>query len=110
MQKPSAPKTEGIAGQGVMIKSILTVAAALIGAAIITLPGLAPQVQARAPAFGVKGDRVDARPTGTACSQHEWPYFEVTCLRDGKNPFGEAHQVRIVAIDRLLPLADAARQ
>jgi hypothetical protein len=84
-----------------MIKSAYVVAAAVIAAILVAMPGLS-MVQARGPALGVKGDRVDARPLGTACSQHEWPYFETSCLRDAKKPFGEARQVRIVTTDRLL--------
>jgi len=77
------------------------VAAAIVAACLIAVPSLSPQVQARAPVLGAKGDRVDARPLGTACSQHEWPYFEAACVRDAKNPFGEARAVRIVSTDRL---------
>lgn len=88
-----------------MFKSLYVIAAALIAAAIISFPSLSPQVQARAPALGVKGDRVDARPLGTACAQREWPYFESTCLRDPRKPFGEAREVRIVSTDRLPQLA-----
>jgi hypothetical protein len=83
-----------------MMKITYAVAAALIAAAIITLPGLT-QVQANAPILGAKGDRVDARALGTECSKNEWPYFETACLRDSKNAFGQAHQVRIVTTDRL---------
>jgi hypothetical protein len=94
-----------------MIKTAYVVAAAVIAAVIVAMPSLS-MVQARAPVLGVKGDRVDARPLGAACSQHEWPYFETSCLRDAKNPFGEARQVRIVTTDRLLrpaPTAIASR-
>ncbi len=91
-----------------MIKSVYAIAAALIAAAIVALPSLSPQVQARAPALGAKGDRVDGRPLGTACSRREWPYFEAACLRDAKNPFGEARQVRMVSTDRLPQLAESA--
>jgi hypothetical protein len=83
-----------------MMKITYAVAAALVAAAIVTLPGLT-QVQAHAPILGAKGDRVDARALGTACSKNEWPYFEAACLRDAKNPFGEARQVRIVTTDHL---------
>ena len=90
-----------------MIKTAYVVAAAVIAAIIVAMPSLS-MVQARAPALGAKGDRVDARALGTACSQREWPYFETSCLRDAKNPFGEARQVRIVTTDRLLqPVATA---
>lgn len=94
-----------------MIKTAYVVAAAVIAAVIVAMPSLS-MVQARAPALGVKGDRVDARPLGSACSQREWPYFETSCLRDAKNPFGEARQVRTVTTDRLLqpaPIAFASR-
>jgi hypothetical protein len=90
-----------------MIKTAYVVAAAVIAAIIVAVPSLS-MVQARGPALGVKGDRVDARPLGAACSQREWPYFESSCLRDAKNPFGEARQVRIVTTDRLLQPAPTA--
>jgi hypothetical protein len=83
-----------------MQKSILTFSAAMIAAAIAALPS--PQVRAGRP-----GDQVEARLLGTACSQREWPYFAVPCLRDPKRPFGEARQVRIVSIDHLPPLTDS---
>jgi hypothetical protein len=94
-----------------MIKTAYVVAAAVIAAAIVAMPSLS-MVQARAPALGAKGDRVDARPLGSACSQREWPYFETSCLRDAKNPFGEARQVRLVTTDHLsqpVVTASAAR-
>ena len=84
-----------------MIKTAYVVSAAVIAAVIVAVPSLS-MVQARGPVLGAKGDRVDARPIGTACSQHEWPYFETSCLRDAKNPFGEARQVRVVTTDHLL--------
>jgi hypothetical protein len=84
-----------------MTKSIYAIAAALVAAAIVCLPSLSPQVQASAPTFGIKGDRVDARALGAACSHREWPYYEAACLRDAKYPFGEARQVRLVSADRL---------
>jgi hypothetical protein len=87
-----------------MMKSAYVVAAALVAAVIVSLLSLAPQqVQASAPALGVKGDRVDARPLGSACSQREWPYFEAACLRDPKNPRGapSAHRFnRSIAVSR----------
>lgn len=94
-----------------MIKSAYVIAASLIAAVIVGLPSLSPQVQAHAPMLGAKGDRVDARPLGTACSQREWPYFETSCLRDAKYPFGEARAVRVVSTDRLPALPEStARQ
>ena len=73
-------------------------AAALAGVAVM-IPGLTPQVEAHN--YGVKGDRLDAHPTGTACSQRAWPYFEASCLRDTTSASHEARPVRLVAIDHL---------
>jgi len=83
-----------------MMKSAYVIAAALVGAGLIALPSLS-QVQASAPVLGAKGDRVDARPVGAACSAREWPYFETSCLRDPTQPFGQARKVRMVSTDRL---------
>jgi hypothetical protein len=83
-----------------MMKSAYVIAAALVAGGILALSSLS-QVQASAPVFGVKGDRVDARPIGAACSAREWPYFETGCLRDSAHPFGQARQVRMVSIDQL---------
>jgi hypothetical protein len=83
-----------------MMKSAYVIAAALVAAGIVALPSLS-QVQASAPVLGAKGDRVDARPIGTACSAREWPYFETACLRDPKLPFGQARKVRLVFTDQL---------
>jgi hypothetical protein len=93
-----------------MIRFVYIITAAAIAAVIIVLPSLSMQVEARGPALGVRGDRIDARPIGTACSQHEWPYFEAACVRDPRRPFGEARQVRVIPIDRLPQLAEAAQR
>ena len=83
-----------------MMKSAYVVAAVLVFGGIVALASQS-QVQASAPVLGAKGDRVDARPIGAACSAREWPYYEATCLRDAKQPFGQARQVRVVSTDRL---------
>jgi hypothetical protein len=85
-----------------MRKSIYAVtAAAAVAAAFVVLTSLSPQVQAHGPVYGVKADRADARPIGAQCSQREWPYFEASCLRDPRHPFGQARQARIIPLDRL---------
>jgi hypothetical protein len=95
------PGMEAVWDRGVaMVKSAFVIAAALVAAGFIALP-IMSQVQASAPVFGAKGDRVDARPIGSSCSTREWPYFETSCLRDAKQPFGQARQVRLVSTDRL---------
>ena len=83
-----------------MMKSAYVVAAVLVAGGIVGLFSLS-QVQASAPVLGAKGDRVYARPIGAACAAREWPYFEAACLRDPKQPFGQARQVRLVSSDRL---------
>jgi hypothetical protein len=83
-----------------MLKSVFAVtAAAIVAAALVTFPSLSPQVEARSPIPGAKSDRADARPLGLACSQRAWPYVEAACLRDMRNSFGQAREVRIVSAD-----------
>jgi hypothetical protein len=76
------------------------IAAAIIAACITLAPSLTPQVDAAsAPAPGVKSDRADVRPLATECSEKAWPYVEAACLRDTRNPFGQAREVRFVPLD-----------
>jgi hypothetical protein len=85
-----------------MLKTIYAVAfAAIVAAGFVAFPSLSFQVQARQPALNGKSDRADARPLATKCSQRGWPYFETACLRDARNPLGQARQVRIVPLDNL---------
>ncbi len=76
-------------------------AAALLAGVAVMIPGLSP-VQAHM--MGGKGDRLDLRPYGTACSERGWPYFETSCLRDASSPTRQARIVRIVSTDRLTDL------
>ncbi len=85
-------------------KVLSALAAVALGAAVVlALPGFSPEVAAGTGAGSpaVKGDRLDYRPLGTACSQLAWPYYEVTCLRDRKNVAGQARTVRLVTTDRI---------
>jgi hypothetical protein len=92
-----------------MLKTIYAItAAAIVAGAFVTALSLADQVDARASLPGVKADRADTRPLARDCSQQAWPYFETTCLRDTRNPFGQAHNVRFVSTVRQ-PAAVAAR-
>jgi hypothetical protein len=77
----------------------IAVAALLAGAAVV-VPGLTAKVEA-SPNVGVKGDRLDYHPTGTACSQRGWPYFEADCLRNLTSPMRQVKSVRLVTTDRL---------
>ena len=84
-----------------MIKAIsAVVVAAFIAAALTLLPGFAPQVEASVPVPLAKGDRLDIKQVGRACSEQAWPNFEASCLRTatGKNTVREA---RLVTANRM---------
>jgi hypothetical protein len=84
-----------------MLKSVYAIAAAaIVAAAFIATLSLTQPVEARGAVLGAKADRADLRPLAGACSQNAWPYFEAVCLRDARNPYGQARQVRIVSTDR----------
>jgi hypothetical protein len=86
-----------------LIYKILSgLAAVAFGAAVMLLiPGISPEVEASTPPTAVKGDRLDYRPTGSACTERAWPYYEASCLRDVNRPNGEARTVRLVSTDRI---------
>lgn len=85
-----------------MLKTAYAIAAAaIVAAAFVAFPSFAMQVEANARVPGAKTDRADARPLAGDCSQRAWPYFEAACLRDTRNAYGQARQVRIVSTDRL---------
>jgi hypothetical protein len=76
------------------------IAAAFIAAGLTLGPMLTLQVDAAA-GPGAKSDRADARPLAAECSQKAWPYVEATCLRDARNPLGQAREVRFVPLDKV---------
>ncbi len=76
-------------------------AAALVAAAVISLPGFSPEVEARTPPPAIKGDRLDVRPVGQECSLQAWPYYEANCLRDHSRADGHGRQVRLITTDRI---------
>jgi hypothetical protein len=83
-------------------RTIMAVAAVAFGAAVVlALPGFSPEVEARTPVAAVKGDRLDIRPIGKACTEQAWPYYEATCLRDRSHPQGQARTVRMISTDRI---------
>jgi hypothetical protein len=91
-----------------MFKAIYVIAVAAILAAVFM--SLSAQVEARAPVIGAKADRLDARPLADQCSQQAWPYFEASCLRDARNPQGQARDVRLISADRQVqPVRPAAK-
>ena len=84
-----------------MLKTAYAIAAAaIVAGAFVAFLSLAMQVEANAHVPGAKGDRADTRPLAADCSERAWPYFEASCLRDTRNPLGQARQVRIVSTDR----------
>jgi hypothetical protein len=84
-----------------MLKAAYAVAAAaIVAGAFVAFLSFAMQAEANAHSPGTKSDRADTRPLAADCSQRAWPYFEVSCLRDTRNPYGQARQVRLVSTDR----------
>jgi hypothetical protein len=80
-----------------MLKTVYAIiAAAIIAACLVFAPSLSPQVEAGAPSATGKADRADARPIAGDCSERPWPYMEASCLRDTRNPMGQAREVRFV--------------
>jgi hypothetical protein len=93
-----------------MLKTVYAiVAAAIIAACLVFAPSLSPQVEAGAPSATGKADRADARPIAGDCSERPWPYMEANCLRDTRNPMGQAREVRFVPMNAARrPLAKPA--
>lgn len=86
-----------------MRKAIYAVfASAMFAASFFVALSLSAEVEARGSAPGAKADRADARPLASDCSANAWPYFEASCLRDTRNPFGQTLDARRVSFDRAL--------
>jgi hypothetical protein len=66
----------------------------------VTAPGVTPKVEAHT--YAIKGERLEVRTFGAACSERGWPYFETNCLRDTTSPTQAARAVRMVGTDRVL--------
>ena len=87
-----------------MIKAAYAVcAAAIVAGAFVATLSVSQQVEARGSVPGTKADRADSRPLAKDCSQNAWPYFEASCMRDTRHPFGQAHAARLVSPDHLVP-------
>jgi hypothetical protein len=80
-------------------------AAAILAGVAVLVPGISDEVSASTPQPLAKGDRLDFRPVGAACSERGWPHYEASCLRNLTSATRQAKQVRIVTVDRL----DASR-
>ncbi|HEX4557242.1 MAG TPA: hypothetical protein VH249_24855 [Xanthobacteraceae bacterium] len=92
-----------------MIKLVAAISAAalLAGLTATVVPGLSSSVEAHM--LPAKGDRLDLKTYGAACSARAWPHFETTCLRDTTSPTREARPVRFVTTDRLADAPGAAK-
>ena len=74
-----------------MLKTVFAIAAAAAsaGAVVGFIPAPPP---ADAAATGITYSR------NVGCSQ-PWPYYERSCLRDGRQHDGNAHGVRVIAVN-----------
>jgi hypothetical protein len=92
-----------------MIKLVAAISAAalLAGLTVTVVPGLSSNVEAHM--LPAKGDRLDLKTYGAACSTRAWPHFETTCLRDTTSPTRDARPVRFITTDRLADMPGAAK-
>ena len=92
-----------------MIKLVAAISAAalLAGLTVTVVSGLSSNVEAHM--LPTKGDRLDLKTYGAACSTRAWPHFETTCLRDTTSPTREARVIRFVTTDRLADMPGAAK-
>ena len=82
-------------------RTVSAVAAAAIIAGAITIVSGHDKVVASAPLHAGKGDRLDIRAAGPSCSEHAWPYYETSCVKDRRHPMSQAKPTRIVTVDRV---------
>jgi hypothetical protein len=83
-----------------MIKSLSALAIfSLLGAAVIVLPGFAPQVEAGETVALAKADRLDIRPVVSDCSNQVWPNFTSACLHNS-GAAGLVQEARLVTARR----------
>ncbi len=84
-----------------MIKSLTALAIfGLLGAAVVVLPGFAPQVEAGETVALAKADRLDIRPVVRNCSQQVWPSFDTSCLRNDQSGALIQEEARLVTAPR----------
>jgi hypothetical protein len=83
-----------------MIKSLTALAIfALLGTAVIALPGFAPQVEAGETVALAKADRLASNPVAGNCSSQTWPNIEASCLRNAGSG-ATVHEARLVTVRR----------
>jgi len=79
-----------------MIKSLMAFAIlALLGAAVIAVPGFAPRANAVEAVALAKADRLPIRPGVRSCLSQSWPRLEASCLHDVRSgmPVREARLI-----------------
>jgi len=82
-----------------MIKSFSALAIMLVlGASVVALPGLAPQVKADESVALAKSDRLAVRSTARECSSQVWPDLAPSCLRSSQA--GIIREARLVTARR----------
>jgi hypothetical protein len=74
-----------------MVSAII--AAAVIAAALVMVPGLSQSADAKTAKH--KGDRLDLTLRTAKCQQTAWPYYDQSCNKDAVRP------ARRVTTDRL---------
>jgi hypothetical protein len=72
-------------------------AAAMIAGAVSLFHGSDVNASALG-ALTAKTDRADLQQS---CSQHSWPYYQTSCLRDDTRNAGRVLKVRVVSTDRV---------
>lgn len=83
-----------------MFKSLTTLAiVSLLGAAVIALPGFAPQVAAGEASVSAKPDRFELPTVAQNCSQQVWPSFDAHCLHSGETG-SVVREVRLITARR----------
>jgi hypothetical protein len=83
-----------------MIKSLAALAIfTFLGAAVIALPGFAPQVKARETVALARAERLASQPAAGNCSRQTWPNIESSCLRNAGSD-ATVHEARLVTVRR----------
>jgi hypothetical protein len=81
-----------------MFKSLTSLAIfGVLGAAVIALPGFAPQVAAGETSVLAKSDRLELPIVSRNCSQQVWPLFDTQCLHSGE---ALVREVRLITARR----------
>jgi hypothetical protein len=80
-----------------MIKTLSAIAiTAFIAAALLILPGFAPEVEAEGPVALQKSNRLVIHSVDRGCTRQTWPNFSASCLHGN----GATLEARFVSADR----------